>query len=101
MSVYEVRRHPQSRRRSKSPATRSTGSPGTDSQGATGSSTERSTLTRPDAAAANASKRSKALESDGVYEPFGGTLFSGSFANRSRLSAELRLSHDPAHHTTA
>ena len=55
----------------------------------------------PGACAASSSKRAVAAASDGVDAPFGGTVPSRRAANSSRPSAELRLSHDPAHHTTA
>ena len=55
----------------------------------------------PGASAASASKRAVAASSVGVVGPAGGTLPSASRAKSSRPSAELRLSHEGAHHTTA
>ena len=42
-----------------------------------------------------------ATSSDGTAAPDDATFPSSSRANSSRDSAELRLSNEPAHHTTA
>jgi hypothetical protein len=102
MSLYDVRRQRQSRSRSKRAAVSSAGRAISSAHAvARPPRVACSTLMHPGASAASSSKRAVALSSLGVEEPFGGTLPSASRAKSSRPSAELRLSHDPAHHTTA
>ena len=96
MSENDVRRHHQSSARSNEDAESAevaTTSPGHDT---IGPGTAGSTLTP-----ASSRKRSTAAASVGTPAPEVATFPSPSRANSSRDSAELRLSYDPAHHTTA
>src|SRR3954468_19456150 len=96
MWLKDVRRHHQSSVRSKEEAESvedDTTSPG---QETVGPSTETSTLTP-----ASSRKRARAVSSEGTAAPEAATFPSPSRAERSRDTAELRLSNAPAHHTTA
>src|SRR4051812_46208073 len=96
MSLNDVRRHHQSSVRSNEDADSvelETTSPGQDT---VGPSADTSTLTP-----ASSRKRARAVSSDGTATPEAATFPSPSRAKRSRDRAELRLSNDPAHHTTA
>src|SRR5689334_20642983 len=96
MSLKDVRRHHQSSVRSNEDAESSavaTTSPGQDT---VGPSTDAATLTP-----ASSRKRAVAVSSDGTAAPEAATFPSSSRVNSSRDSAELRLSKEPAHHTTA
>src|SRR3954468_19455640 len=99
MSLKDVRRHHQSSVRSKEDeesADVATTSPGQDTGGP---GTAGATLTRADSA--SCAKRAVAVSSEGTAAHEEATFPSPSRANRSRDNAELRLSNDPAHHTTA
>ena len=101
MSLNDVRRQRASSDRSNPAAVNSdaTGNTGVHRTGSP--SRDRSTLMQPTAAAASSSKRATATSSRGVAPPEGGTTPSSPRANSSRPNAEFRLSHVPAHHTTA
>src|SRR4051812_34166621 len=96
MSLKEVRRHHRSNVRPKEDADScevATTSPG---QETAGPSTEDSTLTP-----ASSRKRARAVSSEGTAAPEAATFPPASRAKSSRERAELRLSNEPAHHTTA
>src|SRR2546423_14728127 len=98
MSLNDVRRHHQSKVRSNEDADSSEvarTSPGHDT---IGPSIAGSTLTR--ATSVSSRKRAVATVSDGTAAPDVATFPSPSRENSSRESAELRLAHEPAHHTT-
>jgi|SRR5215211_2850044 len=101
MSLNDVRRHQWSSARPKPEAERSGRPPVSPTHGAAVPSTEDATLTQPGAASASASKRAVAAASVGVNDPDEATFPSGSRKNSSRVSAEWRLSNEPAHQTTA
>src|SRR5215210_8346615 len=99
MSLKDVRRHHQSSVRSKEDAERSAAAVTSPGQDTMGPSSADETLTS--AGSPSSRKRAVAASSDGTAAPDDATFPSPSRANRSRDSAELRLSNEPAHHTTA
>ena len=101
MSLNEVRRQRWSSERSKRAADSSAGSRRWPLHATGRPSAERSTAMQPGASSRSASKRAHAASSLGVSRAVGGTVPSASRANSSRPSAESRLFHAAAHHTTA
>ena len=101
MSLNDVRRQCQSSPRSNTAAASCSDAPSGPPHETGSPSRERSTLMHPGACAASASKRATAAASVGVHAPQAATLPSSSAENSIRPSGELRLSFDPAHHTTA
>ncbi len=101
MSLNEVRRQRASSPRSNCAADRPAAVPAGADHDTGRPSRERSTEMQPGACAASSSKRATATASVGVLSPAGGTRPSSPRANSSRPSAEWRLSHEPAHQTTA
>ena len=101
MSLNEVRRHHQSSVRSNEAAESSGSAAGSPTHGSTRPSTDLATLRQPGAASASSAKRPMAASSVGVKEPDEATFPAPSRKNSRRVSAELRLSNEPAHQTTA
>src|SRR5215217_8442276 len=99
MSLKEVRRHHQSSVRSNEDAESCAVAVTSPGQGTMGPSSADETLTS--AASASSRKRAVAASSDGTAAPDDATFPSPSRANSNLDSAELRLSKEPAHHTTA
>src|SRR5215216_3302963 len=99
MSLKDVRRHHQSSARSNEDADSSDTPVGSPRHDTSGPGTDGSTLTRPGATASSARKRCKAASSVGTAAPDAATLPASSRENSSRVSAESRLLHEPAHHT--
>src|SRR4051794_34887066 len=99
MSLKDVRRHHQSSVRSNEEAESSAVAVTSPGQETMGPSSVDETLTS--AVSPSSRKRAVAASSDGTAAPDAATFPSPSRANSSRESAELRLSKDPAHHTTA
>ena len=102
MSLYDVRRQRRSSVRSNDDADSgevAVASPGQRDErpGSAAADARRAPGRRPPARGS----ASRPPSSVGTAAPDGATLPSSSRANSSRASAESRLSHEPAHHTTA
>src|SRR4051812_25806907 len=99
MSLKDVRRHHQSSSRSNAEAESGEVAATSPGHETVGPSSAEATLTWADSA--SCWKRAVATASEGTEEPDEATLPSASRENRRRERGELRLSNDPAHHTTA